>query len=148
FMEARNYFWQYCVVGLITSIIIVLWTLLFIIPGIIFGVYYGFSYFALIFEGYKSTKALTRSKELVKGYWRAVVGRSMAIGLIFLLVYMILAIPFIFFKEGTAGYMIWRLIMQVFGFFVSPVFVIYQYLIYKDLVGIKGVSKVEKDIVL
>ncbi|MFH0856805.1 MAG: hypothetical protein V1860_02815, partial [bacterium] len=47
FMEARNYFWQYCVVGLITSIIIVLWTLLFIIPGIIFGVYYGFSYFAL-----------------------------------------------------------------------------------------------------
>jgi len=144
FKRARPYLWKFIIVNLFTGILVILWSLLFIIPGILFAVYYTFAIWVLIFEDYEGMSALRRSKKLVKGYWWAVFGRFLAIGLIYLIVILILAIPLIFVKEGSTLEIILNLIMQIIEIIIGVILTIYSYLIYKDLVKIKGESQVEK----
>ncbi|MFH0875454.1 MAG: hypothetical protein V1859_05935 [archaeon] len=56
--------------------------LLFIIPGIIFSVYWEFAYFALITDNVGVTKALSHSKKVVEGRWWTVLGYLILFGLI------------------------------------------------------------------
>lgn len=144
FKRARPYFWKLIIVNLFVGIFVILWSLLFIIPGIIVSVYYTFAIWALIFEGYEGTSALKRSKELVKGYWWAVFGRYLAIGLIYIVIISILSIPLVFVEEGSALEVILSIILQVIEIIIGVILAIYSYLIYKDLVKIKGESQVEK----
>jgi len=144
FKRARPYFWKFIIVNLFVGIFVLLWSLLFIIPGIIASVYYTFAIWTLIFEGYEGTSALKRSKELVKGYWWAIFGRYLAIGLIYLVISLILIIPFLFVREGSTLESILNLTIQIIDVVINVIFVIYSYLIYKDLVKIKGESQVEK----
>ena len=103
-----------------------------------------FAIWALIFEGYESTSALKRSKELVKNYWWAVVGRAIAIGLIFWAIVLIFAVPLFFMNEFSLFAIIWGFVLQITQIVISPIFVIYNYLIFRDLVNIKGESQVER----
>lgn len=142
FKEARKYVWKFFVVGVIVFVVVLLWSLLLIIPGIIFSVYYTFSGWALICEGHENTNALKRSKELVRGYWWAVVGRFFIFGIIIGVFFLILSAPLLFLSKGTAPYALWQFIKQLAQFFISPIVVIYSYLIFKELVKIKGPSKI------
>jgi hypothetical protein len=85
-------------VSIITSIIVGLWTLLLIIPGIIFSMYYVFSSYVTLFEGIKGRAALKYSKALVKGRWWSVAWRVGVVGLFFgllvSLVVFVLSAPF------------------------------------------------------
>ncbi|MEA2064852.1 MAG: hypothetical protein U9O66_00965 [Patescibacteria group bacterium] len=143
FKEAMNYFWSYVVIGAITAIFVILWSLLFIIPGIIFAVYYSFSKYTLIFEGYKSMSALKRSKELIKNYWWAVVGRQLFVCLILVLFVLFLSIPELFAEKGSIANIISQIFSNLIYLLISPIVLIYSVLIYKDLVEIKKI-KVEK----
>lgn len=58
--------------SLLAGIIIFLLLLLFIIPGIIWGVYYAFFLYVVALRGIAGKKALDYSKALVKGEWRRV----------------------------------------------------------------------------
>ena len=111
-----SYIWLSFLVGIVMFAGFVL----FIIPGIIFTIWFSFSRFILIFEDKKGKLAMARSKELVKGYWWPVFGRFLLIGLF---AGIVSAIPLL-------GKMI------VF-FFVVPYSMIYAYLIYEDLKRIK-----------
>jgi len=144
FKQARKYFWKYIIVSFATAVFVFLWSLLFIIPGLIFAVYYSFAVWALIFEDYESTSALKRSKELVKGYWWAVVGRSLFIGLLALIFFMVLSIPALFFGEESIYTDIWGFVLQIILLIISPIFIIYNYLVYNDLTNIKKESQVER----
>jgi hypothetical protein len=55
--------------GLVLGIILGLWSLLLIIPGIIFGVFYIFWVNALVLRNFSGYDALTYSKSLVEGQW-------------------------------------------------------------------------------
>lgn len=94
--------------------------ILFIIPGIIFSVWFCFSVFVFVSEDLRGTLALKRSKQLVQGYWWPVFWRLLAMGIVGGLIASI---------EGFGP------IINLF--IVIPFTLVFEYLLYKDLKRIK-----------
>lgn len=78
------------IVSIITGLIVLGGSLLFVIPGIIFSIWYSFASFPVIFDGVKGMEALRTSKSLVVGRWWKIALRIIAIGFIFALISMAL----------------------------------------------------------
>ncbi len=62
-------------VALLYGVIIAAGIILFIIPGIIWGIYYSMAFYACAFEDKRGMDALRKSKELVKGYVWTIIRR-------------------------------------------------------------------------
>ncbi len=128
------------VVNIMAGVFVMLWGFLFIIPGIIAAVYYSLAIWTYLYEGFTSTKALKRSKELVKGYWWAVVGRFLAIfGTYYALVIIIQTLL----GENSVAGNLFAFVVQIASIVIGPLMVIYSCFIYWDLRNIKGESKIE-----
>ncbi|MDO8509568.1 MAG: hypothetical protein Q7S24_00300 [bacterium] len=69
--------------SLLGGIIIFGGTLLLIVPGIIFGVWYCFAFYTAIFENKKNTGALQSSKQLVVGRWWSILWRLITPAILF-----------------------------------------------------------------
>lgn len=138
FEETKKFFWGYVWVSILSTIIIGLWALLLIIPGIIFAIYYLLFNYTFFFEGLTGMQAIRRSKELVKGYWWEVFGRVLFIGLIAGIINIFLASPLDSMVEGTASFISYNIFMNLIWALISPIIVIYIYDIFRDLVLIKG----------
>lgn len=117
FGKIASYAW----VGFLVGVICAAGFLLFIIPGVIFVIWFGLSLYVFVFEEKKGMLALERSRELVKGYWWPVLGRMMLFGVI---AAAIGAIPVF----GTIANI----------FFTAPLGIFYGYFLYQDLKMIKG----------
>ncbi len=94
--------------------------LLFIIPGILFSVWFFLSQFILVRENERGMNALLKSKEYAKGYWFDLFLRLFIIWFISAAVGMI---PFI---------------GPIVSFLYMPFMMIFMYLIYDDLKTLKG----------
>ena len=91
--KAWGLFWSLLWVGLLTGLVVFGASLLFILPGIYFGVALYFSQLILIDQGTKGTQALGASRALVRGRWWATFWRLLAGGLVFgLLVGVVMAV--------------------------------------------------------
>lgn len=132
----KEYFWPLLLINVLVAVFVFLWSLLLIIPGIIFAVYYAFSGWVLIYEGHKGRSALKRSKELVKGYWWAVVGRYIVLYLALFLVTIVLDI--LAGIGGEAVGVFTETVKQLISFLFAPLLYAYSYFIYRDLLKIKG----------
>lgn len=137
FKETKKYFWSYIWISILTTIFVLLWALLLIIPGIIFSVFYSFAVYAFFFEGLKGIAAIKRSIALVKNYWWAVFGRFVVIAIVLYVVIMFVSIPMYVVDEESLFYDIWMVITQILNFIIGPVSMLYFYQIYKELVEIK-----------
>lgn len=142
--DSKNLVWSYLLVSVLVGLYVLAWALLFIIPGIIFSVYYGFAYWALIMEKQKGRAALKRSKELVKGYWWAVVGRGLYLLLLYLILFFVASMPAIAFPEGSMVGLIYSYFLNVIQYVVMPISFIYTYYIYKELKQIKSTTEIPK----
>ncbi|MBN2854335.1 hypothetical protein JXK06_02255 [Patescibacteria group bacterium] len=138
FKEADKYVVDYIGLAILTSILILLWALLLIIPAIIFSVFYSLVYMVFFFEDKKGMKAIRRSKELVKGYFWPVFGRMLLIGIAMSLVFVIISIPNVYFPEESLAYGLWNLLIQIISFLIAPISLFFTYNIYKDLKKIKA----------
>lgn len=105
---------------------------LFLVPGILFLVWFSFSIFAFVFEGKRGMDTLLRSKQLLSGnFWR-VAGRISFLAIIFL----ILTIPLAMLGQ-YAGH--WgNLVLEVFTLLLAPVMLLYSLFLFRDLVRIQG----------
>jgi hypothetical protein len=94
--NAGSYIW----ISILTVLVVWGGFLLFIIPGVILGVYISLSQYAFANEGVKGIAALQRSFALVRGHWWAVAWRIFVMALI-----MVLLVFVIFFVVGltTSG---------------------------------------------
>jgi len=137
FKEAKPWVGSYFWLSILTVVLILLWALLLIIPGIIFSIFYSFAVYALVFEGKKGMAAIKRSKELVKNYWWPVAGRLVAFALLIWLFSMILAIPVTMVEKYSLWWHIWNTIFQIISFIIGPIALLFSYKIYQDLVNIK-----------
>ena len=64
-----NMFWQYIAISLLTSIFIILWSFLFIIPGIIASISYSLVYFIKLDNPELSvSEVIKKSKEMMNGH--------------------------------------------------------------------------------
>lgn len=137
FKETKKYFWSYFWLSILTTVFVLLWALLLIIPGIIFSIFYSFAVYAFFFEGLTGMEAIRRSVNLVKNYWWAVFGRFIVIGIALYIFIMITSIPLYFVDENSSFALIWGAIVQIISFLIGPISLLYFYQIYQDLVKIK-----------
>lgn len=137
FKETKNYFWPYLGLSLLTAVFVLLWTLLLIIPGIIYSILYSFAVYAFFFEDKKGLAAIKRSVQLAKGYWWAIFGRFLVLGVLLWLFMVIISLPLSASSEGNAFYIIWNAFIQVISFIIGPISLLFSYHIYQDLVKIK-----------
>ena len=117
-----SYFW----ISLLEMLIIFGGFLLFIIPGIIMSIWFSLSLIVFVSEDLKGTKALARSKQLVKGHWWSVFWKFIVFNVIIMAISITVGlIPFI-------------------GGFVSmllvPFSIIFSFLIYENLKKINPVE--------
>ncbi|MFZ2310611.1 MAG: hypothetical protein WAW11_03640 [Patescibacteria group bacterium] len=133
FKDSKNYVWGMLGVSLLMFVVVLAWGFVFLIPAIIFGVYYMFAAYILVIENKRSFSAMERSYDLVYGFWWPVFGRMLLLGLIGLIFFMILSWPLNFMTEGSAPFTLYNIIVNVIWMAISPYFVVYYYNIYKSL---------------
>lgn len=137
FKDSKDLFWPYLGVSILTAVLILLWSLLLIIPGIIFAVFYSLSIYVFFSENKKGMEAIKRSKQLVSGYFWPVLGRIAFFFLVALIFSLIISIPAIPLSPESTGFAIWDAIVQIISLLIAPVYLIFFYIVYKDLAKIK-----------
>ena len=83
FSDSSGAIWPIIYTSILVSLIVLGGTILLIIPGIIFSIWYSFVFYAVVFENRKGFDGLRASKELVAGRWWAIFWRLLAPGLVF-----------------------------------------------------------------
>jgi hypothetical protein len=139
YSKMLSYLW----ISILTILAVLGGTILFIIPGIIFSVWFSFAAYILVIEGVSGTRALSASKELVKGYFWPVLWKWIApyfiyflivLAIVFLPIYLIgLAIgsPWAGFSQISPWWS--ALISNVISTFTVPLFTATGVLIYNSL---------------
>jgi hypothetical protein len=145
FNEGRHLFWGSLAVVTVACSFIALWSLLLIVPGVIFLVFFSFAIFSFVYEGYRRSAALARSKELVNGNWWPVFSRL----LILLVVVIIFSSSYdpLYHLNSSIWYQLSiQIVYPLLSVFViNLLWVIYLFLTYNDLIAIKPESLLPKE---
>lgn len=132
FPKLLSYFWVAILSGLITFG----GFLLFVVPGIIFAVWFSFAFYVMRTEGVKGMNALMKSKEYVQGKWWDVFANMALLwvlsivfsGILNLLAYM----------TGIRG--IEGILSLIFNVFFTPFAFVFMFTLFKQLKKIKDDS--------
>lgn len=96
--KSTHLIWISLLVSILTSLIILGGLILLIIPGVLFAVWFAFSFYAVAIDEHKVVESLKTSHQLVKNRWWAVLWRLIAPGIFFALILMsiqwIISLPF------------------------------------------------------
>lgn len=123
--EAKKNYWRAIGYTIVVAIFLILLSLLFIIPGIIFSVYWIFSYYIFLNEKKGIIESLKASKHMVNGKWWMTLGYVILIMLVVIFISMIFSIPSFIsgFAYALSGGAIESLssfiVFQVIGFIFS-----------------------------
>ena len=129
-----NNFPSYILVMLISGILILVGLVFLIIPGIIIGVMLSMVAPVFILEENHKLNALKRSRELIRGYWWPVFGRLVLLSFISGVASSIRYVN----PQVASLTLLLSIIAIVINFILTYYGVAYIYLVYKDLVRIKG----------
>lgn len=116
--------------------------ILFIIPGIIFSIWFSVAVYVLIDEDKRGREALKRSKELVKGNWWGVFWRLFVIGFLSGLVSFPLSLAASFAEKAGLVYleMSFGVLTLVIPVLIAGFSGVYGYLLYEKLKWLKDSS--------
>ncbi|HBH46216.1 MAG: hypothetical protein A2445_00570 [Candidatus Jacksonbacteria bacterium RIFOXYC2_FULL_44_29] len=119
-------------VGFIYGLVVMGGYLLFIVPGIIFAIYYGFCMYTCLLEDKRGWAALARSKEIVQGFSWSILRRGILLIVAQFVLILVSMIPVIGWVVNLAS-----------PFIMAPLFAIYFFSIYTNLSDLKarGVQK-------
>lgn len=134
--QARDVAGQYIWVSILSGLIVLGGLILFIIPGVIFSLWYTFAPFVAILEKKHGMEALRESKKLVQGRWWTVFGYFFVLGLLFFVVsfaiQMIASIPAMI-VDTTATQAFASVVTSLTNFILSPIMFIATILFYHNL---------------
>lgn len=125
-----SYWWISILVGLITMG----GFLLFIIPGILFAVWFSLALFILIAEDVRGMDALLKSREYVRGMWWPVAWRFIFISILSIIVYLVLGFAFSFLGDPLGS----EAANLVAGLLWTPLLITYTFSVYTHLKALKG----------
>jgi len=134
FKRSRSKILSFWWVMSLAGLIVVGGYILFLIPGLIIGVWFSLALYVLVSEDVRGMNALLKSREYVKGRWWAVFGRFFFIGLLSFTVYVVPSFLFEFLDLSWVGSIYSWLVSLV----LTPVVVIYSFLLYKNIKFVKG----------
>ncbi len=124
-----SYWWIYA----LSSFIVMGGSVLLIIPGIIFAIWFSLALYVLVAEDLKGMNALFRSKQLVADKWWSVLWRILIITLIVMAFSIGIQSLGDIFNYKNIGSIISSIVVVLF----TPLFIAYSFLIYEDLKEIK-----------
>lgn len=130
YKQAMKYFWKYIILSILLSLILIVGFILFIIPGIIFSVWFAFATFVLVMENAGVIESLKRSKSYVKGKWWAVAIRLVVMSLIAFIIGIGSAAVGSMLPEMLGG-----LVEVVVSILMVPYLIAFTYLLYQDVKG-------------
>lgn len=131
--QSFPYLWKYFIFLVLYSLIMVAGLILLVVPGIIFLIWFGLGYLAVVFDDCKPIEALKKSKELVNGYWWAIFGRF-----VFWSVFSILISFLILLLRVISGSDYVAIISNLVSLIITPLSVAYFAVVYQDIKSIKG----------
>jgi len=138
YKETRPWFWPYLGLSLLSALFVLLWSLLLIIPGIIYAVFYSFAAFVFFFEDKRGRAAIRRSTELVTGYWWPVFGRLLLVAIFIWAILSIVSWPLVSLVKDSTPWHLYNSFVQLMSFLVGPIVLVYSYNIYQDLIKLKA----------
>lgn len=153
FKKGLKFFWRYLWIIILMTVITLIGYLLFIIPGIIFSIWFTFAMYVLLIENIGGTKALGRSRQLVKGFWWTVFARLLLVAIFSMIISFILnlltslggTLETLGEQSGQAAMIITGIVLSFVTFIISlavnfivyAVITIYKYLLYDKLKAVK-----------
>ena len=128
-----GWFWPFVWVTVLEILAVMGGSIMLIIPGIWLAVALMLMAYVFVIEHRRGVDALRQSKDYIKGYWWAILGRVLLLGLIFLVATIIIEIP-VMIIAGNAAHV---LVTMVLTLFFIPFSVIYHYVIFENLRALK-----------
>ncbi|PIT88495.1 MAG: hypothetical protein COU29_01790 [Candidatus Magasanikbacteria bacterium CG10_big_fil_rev_8_21_14_0_10_36_32] len=133
-MVTSTLLWPVIYTSVFVMLIVAGGTLLLIIPGIIFSVWYAFAFYAVIFDNQKGTKAMQFSKNLVTGRWWIILLRlavpSIFFGLILVTINYIINFGLNFILTDSAYTVITGLLTSTVNVLIAPLTALTGILLY------------------
>jgi hypothetical protein len=128
-----GWFWPFVWVTILEILAVMGGFIMLIIPGIWLAVALMLMMYVFVIEHRRGVDALRQSKDYIKGYWWAVLGRVLLLGLIFLAATIIIEIPVTIIAGNAARV----LVTMALTLFFVPFSVIYHYIIFENLRALK-----------
>jgi hypothetical protein len=132
FKRSKSKIWVFFGTSILNGLAVLGGFILFIIPGIIFGLWFSQSPYIVVEEGLANTAALKRSKYYVKGRVGQIFGKLFYVGIITFGLYIALSIiltiigSLIGLKNGQLSW-----INNIFSLIWTPLITVYSYQVYK-----------------
>jgi hypothetical protein len=128
-----GWFWAFVWVVILELLAVFGGYAMLIIPGIWLEIALSFTAYVFVAEHRRGLDALRQSKDYVKGYWWAVLGRVLLLAVIYLAIEMIVRIPVALLAGQVAG----AIVSALIALFFIPFAMLYQYVIFGNLRALK-----------
>lgn len=126
--KSKIFILRYFLLGIALCFVIAFGYILFVIPGIIFGIWFGLSYYVLVTENTGVIASMKKSKEYVSGKLVDIFYRNLLFGLFYIAAYIIFSIiPVVNLFSRLLD-----------AFILAPLSLIFMFLIYENLKNLKG----------
>jgi hypothetical protein len=126
-------FWSMVWVSILVTLSVFGGAVIFLIPGIMLAVQLSFATYSLVLEGKRGMQALAQSREYVKGYWWAYVGRNLLLVLMLFAVMLIIVWPLTILFGSIFGTIFYSIVLLAF----IPFSIAYHYQIFDNLRRLK-----------
>jgi hypothetical protein len=126
-------FWQAVWISILVTLAVVGGLVLLIIPSIILAIQLVFASYVMVIEGKRGLAALAQSREYLKGYWWAFLGRSILLGLILGAGMLVFYLPAMLLAGKVIGALVYGAVLLVF----VPFSIAYHYEIFENLRRLK-----------
>jgi hypothetical protein len=128
-----SWFWPFIWVIILEGLAIMGGYFMLIIPGIWLMIALGLMRYVFVVENRRGIDALRQSKEYIKGYWWAFLGRVLLVGIATSAIVLIFDAPIAAIARHTAG----SVMALIISLIVGPFTAIYAYRIYQNLRELK-----------
>ena len=143
-------FLPYLWLAIVSAVISVGMFGLFVIPGILFSIWFSMSMFTFIVEDERGMNSLLKSIHYTWGHWWGILGRLLLVGIIVALIYIVIMfvgglIAWGAFASGSAmGSVVIGIVAIIVSLFVTPFTYIFMFKMYEGLKQIAPAGEVDK----
>jgi hypothetical protein len=128
-----GWFWPFVWVTILDMLAVMGGSIMLIIPGIYLVIALMLMMYVFVIEHRRGVDALRQSKDYVKGYWWAILGRVLLLGLMFFAATIVVEIPIMIIAGNVAHVLVTMLLILFF----IPFSIIYHYIIFENLRALK-----------
>ena len=107
--------------------------IMFVVPGILMGIWFSFAIFVLVVEGRRGLGALLQSKEYTRGYWWAIFVRLLLVNLLILVAVFVIQSLVSLALGAAVGMLAYYLLSAL----LMPFSLAYSYALYRSLASLK-----------